>query len=66
MLRVLPQASCRWQRDIGSWASLPPGSELELVLTIERLCSDPSRGQVLWLDLARLIQAVPRRRSMAA
>ena len=47
-------------------ASLPRESELELVRTIERLCSDPFSGQVLWLDLARFIQAVPRHRSMAA
>jgi hypothetical protein len=47
-------------------ATLPRESELELVRTIERLCSDPFRGPVLWLDLARLLQAVPRHRSMAA
>ena len=47
-------------------AILPPESELELVRTIERLCSDPFSGQVLWLDLARFIQAAPRHRSMAA
>lgn len=47
-------------------ASLPPESELELVRTIERRCSDPCRGQVLWLNLARFIQTVPRHRSMAA
>jgi hypothetical protein len=47
-------------------ASLPRESELELVRTIERLCSDPFSGQVLWLDLARFLQAVPRHRSMAA
>lgn len=47
-------------------ASLPRDSELELVRIIERLCSDPFSGQVLWLDLARFLQAVPRHRSMAA
>jgi len=47
-------------------AILPRESELELVRTIERLCSDPFSGQVLWLDLARFIQAAPRHRSMAA
>lgn len=47
-------------------ASLPRDSELELVRIIERLCSDPFSGQVLWLDLARFLQAVPRQRSMAA
>lgn len=45
---------------------LPPESELELVRTMERLCSDPFSGQVLWLDLARFIKAAPRQRSMAA
>lgn len=47
-------------------SNLPRESELELVHIIERLCSDPFSGQVLWLDLARLIQAVPRHRSVAA
>ena len=46
--------------------SLPRESELELVRTIERLCSDPLSGQMLWLDLARFVQAAPRHRSMAA
>jgi hypothetical protein len=39
---------------------------VELVRTIERLCADSYGGQMLWLDLARFIQAVPRHRSMAA
>jgi hypothetical protein len=47
-------------------AILPVESELELVRTIERLCSDPFSGQVLWLDLPRFIKAAPRHRSMAA
>lgn len=47
-------------------SSLPRESEVELVRTIERLCSDPFSGQVLWLDLGRFIQAMPRHRSMAA
>jgi CheY-like chemotaxis protein len=46
--------------------SLPRESELELVRTIERLCSDPLSGQMLWLDLARFVQVAPRHRSMAA
>jgi CheY-like chemotaxis protein len=47
-------------------ATLPRESELELVRALERLCSDPLCGQMLWLDLARFIQTVPRHRSMAA
>ncbi len=47
-------------------SSIPRDSELELVRTIERLCADPLSGQMLWLDLARFVQAVPRHRSMAA
>ncbi|HKW25285.1 MAG TPA: hypothetical protein VJN48_05840 [Terriglobales bacterium] len=47
-------------------ASLPREAEPELVRIIERLCSDPFSGQVLWLDLARFLQTVPRYRSMAA
>jgi CheY-like chemotaxis protein len=46
--------------------TLPRESELELVRTIERLCNDPFSGQMLWLDLARFIQAMPRHSSMAA
>lgn len=46
--------------------TLPRESELELVRTIERLCADPFSGQMLWLDLARFIQAMPWHRSMAA
>lgn len=46
-------------------STIPRDSEMELVRTIERLCADP-HGQMLWLDLARFIQAVPRHRSMAA
>jgi len=46
--------------------SLPRDSETELVRTIERLCSQPQSGQVLWLDLARFIQVTPRQKSMAA
>lgn len=47
-------------------SSIPRDSELELVRIIERLCADPLSGQMLWLDLARFVQAVPRHRSMAA
>jgi ActR/RegA family two-component response regulator len=47
-------------------SSIPRDSEVELVRTIERLCADSYGGQMLWLDLARFIQAVPRHRSMAA
>lgn len=46
--------------------TLPRESELELVRTIERLCDDPLNGQMLWLDLARFLQVMPRQRSMAA
>lgn len=46
--------------------SIPRDSEAELVRTIERLCADSLSGHMLWLDLARFIQAVPRHRSMAA
>ena len=46
-------------------STIPRDSEMELVRTIERLCADP-HGQMLWLDLARFTQAVPRHRSMAA
>lgn len=46
--------------------SLPRESELELVRTIERLCADPESGHMLWLDLARFIQILPRQKSMAA
>jgi hypothetical protein len=45
--------------------SLPPGCEAELVRTIERLCNDHN-GHMLWLDLARFVEGMPRRRSMAA
>ena len=45
---------------------LPRESEFELVHTIERLCSDPLGGQMLWLDLARFLQVAPQHRSMAA
>lgn len=47
-------------------ASFPRESELELVRTIEHLCSDSLSGHMLWLDLARFIQGAPRHRSMAA
>jgi len=47
-------------------SSIPRDSEVELVRTIERLCADSYSGQMLWLDLARFIQSVPRHRSMAA
>lgn len=47
-------------------SSIPRDSEMELVHTIERLCASPQNGHMLWLDLARLIQAVPRHKSMAA
>ncbi|MGE5204742.1 MAG: hypothetical protein ACM3PW_03940 [Chlamydiota bacterium] len=47
-------------------SSIPRESEMELVRTIERLCTGPDNGHMLWLDLARFIQAVPRRKSMAA
>ena len=47
-------------------SSIPRDSELELVRTIERLCADPLNEQMLWLDLARFVQAMPRHRSMAA
>lgn len=46
--------------------TLPRDSELELVRAIERLCADPLSGQMLWLDLARFLQVMPRQRSMAA
>lgn len=46
--------------------SIPRGSEVELVRTIERICANPQNGHMLWLDLARFIRAVPRHRSMAA
>lgn len=46
--------------------TLPRESEFELVHTIERLCGDPASGQMLWLDLARFLQVVPRQRSVAA
>lgn len=46
--------------------TLPPESELELVRTIEGVCADPLSGQMLWLDLARFLQVMPRQRSMAA
>ena len=46
--------------------SLPPESEPELVRTIERLCNDPQKGHMLWLDLARLVQVQPRQKSVAA
>jgi hypothetical protein len=46
--------------------TLPRDSELELVRTIERLCGDTLSGHMLWLDLARFVQATPRQRSMAA
>lgn len=46
--------------------SLPRESELELVRTIERLCSDTLSGPMLWLDLARFLHVLPRHRSMAA
>jgi CheY-like chemotaxis protein len=47
-------------------SAIPRDSEAELVRTIERLCGDTQSGYMLWLDLARFIQAVPRHRSMAA
>lgn len=46
--------------------SIPRASEIELVRTIECLCASPQNGHVLWLDLARFIQTVPRHKSMAA
>lgn len=47
-------------------SSIPRESEMELVRTIEHLCTGPDNGHMLWLDLARFIQAVPRHKSMAA
>lgn len=47
-------------------SSIPRDSEVELVRTIERLCAGPHSEHMLWLDLPRFIQTLPRHRSMAA